>query len=291
VFHIINRNSPAHFGAVLGLVMGAQGENPPLIASQNKLDDLPVEKWAHNFGVLHFPGPTGAQDKAVAVGAAIGGPVQAARIAMVDEVRTRSMAQIADFAALMRDFHPEAEGRWGCYIANGPRIAYSGFAPAIEGLLEANAHIAVEMYPRYTDYCRAGSTTEKRDAWLARFFMGGPPFPKDRFGWIMRRRAELGSRSHVTVLFGVTDKGKTPGKLDYLAGPRPAVFLDRIFFVWVNRTGHAPILHAENGGAGSYKWDKEAVSNATRGKAFVESWNHYCRDKETASRLGPVRCG
>jgi hypothetical protein len=290
MFHIINRNSPKHFDAVRDLVMSTQGPVRPLIASQNHLDGLPFDKWAQNFGVLHF-------ETAVDRTGTIHGALKELEghnpphIAMVDEVRSESVDMNAKFAKMMREQHPEQAGRWGCYVASGPRINLSNYAPAIDELLKANAHIAVEMYPRYADYCRAAKTTAGRDAWLTKFFIGGAPFPKNRFKWLMQRRAQLDSQSHVTVLFGVTDKGKAPGKLDYLKGSHPAVFLDRLFFVWVTRTGFPSIISAENGGAGSYKWDKEAVSNTTRGKAFVESWRHYCQEHKTTSRLGPVRCG
>ena len=291
MFHIINRNSPEHFDAVRALVMSTQGPVRPLIASQNHLDGLPFDKWAQNFGVLHFQGPAGAVHKEGAIAAAIKleeGP----HIAMVDEVRRESVDQIAEFAKRMREQQPLVSGSsWGCYVASGPRISFSNYAPAIDALLKANAHIAVEMYPRYADYCRAAKTTAGRDAWLTKFFIGGAPFPKNRFKWLMHRRAELDSKSHITVLFGVTDKGKAPGKLDYLKGSHPAMFLDRLFYVWITHTGFPSIIFAENGGAGSYKWDKEAVSKTTRGKAFVESWRHYCQEHKTTSRLGPVRCG
>ena len=207
---------------------------------------------------------------------------------------------IQAFATTLRERHPGLRGRWGCYVANGPRVDLSNLAPAIDALLLADATIAVEMYPRYADYCAVGRTPAERDAWLAHFFKGGRggdrfriPIAEHRFDWLMKRRAEKRSHSRITVVFGVTDTAQPPkrGKLDFVKGPRPAHFLDRLFFVWMNRSGHPEIISAANGGAGSWKWERANVSTSGRDDAFVQSWRHYCQQGKRTNRVDDdVRC-
>lgn len=83
-------------------------------------------------------------------------------------------------------------------------------------------------------------------------------------------------------MFGVTDT--------YMDGTVPSIFLDRMFYVWVTRSGYRSFLLSPAGGAGAYKWEAAAVGNTSRDLAFKESFQHYCIDGLTSSRLGQVDC-
>ena len=83
-------------------------------------------------------------------------------------------------------------------------------------------------------------------------------------------------------MFGVTDT--------YLDGHDPFVFLDRMFFVWMSRTGFPEVLAAANGGAGSYKWQRDHLDAATRDQRFAAAWEHYCRRGQASSLAGSVAC-
>jgi hypothetical protein len=269
MFNIINRNSPEHWAAIRELVTSTEG---PLVASQNHPEGLPFAKWAQNLGVLRIPS---AEAGAEAVVGSLGAP-EPPRVVMLDDLRMAAVEMIRDLARIMRDRHPELAGRWGVYVANGPGVGLDNYGPAIAELLRAGATLAVEMYPRYADYCGAGWRSAGRDRWLAAYFRGGGPFPRHRLDWLMAQRDALGSPSRVTAVFGVTDKGRRPGTQEYLRGRRPAEFLDRIFEVWMTGSGHPELLAAANGGAGSYKWDRDAVSDPSRAGDFVASWRRHC---------------
>jgi hypothetical protein len=283
MFNIINRNSPEHWDAIRELVISTDG---PLVASQNHPEGLPFDRWVRNLGVLRIPSAEACADAVVqTLGAA-----EAPRVVMIDDLRLAVVGMIRDFARVMRDRHPELAGRWGVYVASGPGVSLDNYGPAILELLQAGATLAVEMYPRYADYCAAGWTAGHRDRWLAGYFRGGGSFPRHRLDWLMAQRDALDSPSRVTVVFGVTDKGRRPGTQEYLRGPRPAEFLDRIFQVWMTRSGRPELISSANGGAGSYKWDRDAVSDATRARDFVESWRHYCERGETEPRVEGPPC-
>jgi hypothetical protein len=231
--------------AVRSLVLTTDG---PLIASQNRppADVVPVAKWTKNISVLHHPSPASLTEAALT--ALQAPPGERPRFVIVDELRTDSVSLIAAFAKEMRR-HPDLAGRWGCYLANGGRVSFRSWRPAIDELLRADARLVVEMYPSYGEYIASGASSAERDGWLRDFFMGGGAFPAGRFGWLMTH--SKGSASGVSVMFGVTDKGRKPGRLTYMRGPRPAQFLDRLFYVWMTRTGHPEVISAARGGAGS----------------------------------------
>jgi hypothetical protein len=85
------------------------------------------------------------------------------------------------------------------------------------------------------------------------------------------------------VLFGVHDM--------YMDGEAPAVFLDRMFYVWVTRSGYPSVLDlAVGGGPGAWKWDQPYMSNTSRDLAFAESFDHYAVRGDRTSRLGQVQC-
>jgi hypothetical protein len=160
--------------------------------------------------------------------------------------------------------------------------AFDTLLPALDPVLAAGATIAVEMYASQGAYCAAGGE-EAGDAWLEDFFLGGRgPSPRAGFAWLEERRRRLGSRSRLTAVFGVTDT--------YLDGRDPFVFLDRMFFVWMNRTGFAEVLAATNGGAGSYKWQRDHLDATTRDQRFAAAWEHYCAHRRATSLAGSVAC-
>lgn len=285
MFNIIDRRDPAHWNAIGRLV----AENPggPLIASQNRPEDLRPERWARNVSVLdhHHADGEALLESVVATLTA-----DEAAIVMIDELRGGSKEKIAEGARMLRERHPELAGRWGTYVVSGTAVSYPNLQPAVDELLAADAIVAVEYYVHYRDYCASGATSEERDAWLADFYLGGGRFPGGRFRWLMNRRRLKRSDSRITVLFGVTDDGKRPGRAEYMDGPRPAEFLDRLFYVWVSGTPYPEILAAANGGAGSWKWDAQAHHTEIRDEQFAESWNHYCRDGKRSPRFPSVEC-
>ena len=76
-----------------------------------------------------------------------------------------------------------------------------------------------------------------------------------------------------------------------------AVFIDRMFYVWMTRTGQPSMISAGNGGPGAYKWQDVAktdlgygVGNTSRDLAWAESFDHYAVQGLASSRLGPVSC-
>lgn len=115
-----------------------------------------------------------------------------------------------------------------------PGVSFANLNPAnmaaIDALLDAGAIISCEFYYRQIeDYCQRGTTAGARDIWLGDKFhgeRGATGFP--RFDWLAKRKVARNSGSPLTVVFGVTDQPP----IDYLNGPSPAVFLDRLFYVW-----------------------------------------------------------
>src|SRR5262245_9015696 len=168
MFNIVIKDDTEYYDAVRSLVMSSQGPNGPLITSQNHPDGLPFDKWAKNIGIKTLKTAQARTNLALQALQAPEG--ERPRIIMIDELASShqpsasspkipSVPMMRDFARTMRQQHPEFRGRWGCYVANGPHIDYSKFAPAIDELLKADAHIAVELYPRFKDYCGSAQTT------------------------------------------------------------------------------------------------------------------------------------
>jgi hypothetical protein len=286
MFHIIVRRTPANWDAILGLV---QRHELTLITSENRPDVVAPQDWCkYVLARRHATGRNVADD---VIGALTGD--DRAAMAMIEELAGGQdlIPKIADAARLLREERPDLRGLWGAFVAGGPRVAYTSFnrprAPAIDELLRADATLGLELYPRYSDYCVAGTTASRRDQWMADFFQGGSgAFPQPRLRWLAGRREELGSRSRLTVLFPTTDVRP----VDYLGSAEPEVFLDRMFHVWATRTEFRELMLADNGGMGTYKWD-EKVSDPLRDTLFVDSWNHYCRDGATTTLRGDPACG
>lgn len=256
----------------------------PLIAAQNRPTTVSNTEWCQNISETWYS--TGAE-MADAIAGGLGQPAPPAVI-MIDELRGNSIGKVYDCANRMRTVYPQYEARWGAYIVNGYNVAYPNLnpssTPAIDELLRANAILACEFYAKRSDYCVSASSAAGRDQWLEDFFVGSQgSFPQGRFRWLVQRRNNvIGSASRLTAVFGVTD--------NFMDGSNPAIFLDRMFYVWVARTGYRGTLLADNGGAGSWKWDSQAVGTTGRDLAFRDSWNHYCLNGSTSSRLGQVPC-
>ena len=272
--HIVVIDDVYSWDAILDLAAAGQG---PMIASQNPPPQVDHDQWTQN---IHTGWYASGAEMADAIHAGLCDPDSGPAKVMIDELRTDTVDMIEECADRMRTVYPQWVGRWGAYVVNGENVAYPNLNPAIDALLQANALIGVEMYPYRSAYCAAGEDAGERDVWLGDFFRGGPSI--GRFHWLVERRTHLGSASWITVLFGVTD--------NYMDGDDPAIFLDRMFYVWVTRTGYRQFLLSPGGGAGAYKWDAAAVSNTSRDLAFKESFQHYCIDGEISSRLGQVSC-
>jgi hypothetical protein len=286
MFHIVVRRTPQTWDAILGLV---QRQESPLITSESRPDDVAPRDWCkYVLARRHATGRDVADD----VVGALTGDDQAA-MAMIDELAGGRdlVPKLADAARRLRTQRPDLRGRWGAFVSGGPGTAYTAFnrtgAPAIDELLAADATLALELYPRYSDYCVSATTVSGRDRWMADFFQGeSGAFPQPRLRWLAGRRRELGSSSRLTVLFPTTDVAP----VDFLGTAEPDVFLDRMFHVWATRTAFRGLMLADNGGIGTYKWD-EKVTDPTRDARFVESWDHYCRDGATTTLRGSPGCG
>jgi hypothetical protein len=272
-FHTVTAANLATWNSLLTL--GTQ----TLIAAQNQPPGVPASKWVKNIHPSQYATAEAMADGMHQLFASGTGPVAI----LIDEVKTATESYIVTVADRMRTVYPQWTGRWGAYLVNGTAIAYPNLAPAIDALLEADAIIAVEMYPYLADYCAGGTTTVARDIWLGDFFHGSRgAFPQGRFHWLAQRRTAKGSASHLTVVFGVTDK--------FVGGSGAAIFIDRMFYVWVTRSNYPSTISLQNGGPGAWKWDGPAVGNTSRDLAFAESFEHYVVQGKTSSRLGPVSC-
>lgn len=272
--HIVVIADRAHWDAIRALSDAGLG---PMITSQNKPDDLPFERWTRN--IHHSTYPTG-EALADGIHQILCAPDGAPARVMIDEVRGESIDKIAAAAERLRTRYPQWAGRWGAYLVNGEGVSYPRLNPAIDALLDAHAVIGVELYVHQSRYCASGANAGARDVWLAGFFRGDENL--GRFQWLADRRAGRGSQSHLTLLFGVTDA--------YLDGAQPAVFLDRMFYVWATRSGHPSVILQENGGVGAYKWEAADVGNTSRDLAFQEAYQHYGVMGLRTSRLGQVPC-
>lgn len=259
MFNIISADSPYHWDALLALPAG-------YIAAQNPPPGVPNERWAQNISVEWYGNGDIMAD-------AIAGGLNAGRaVIMIDELRSESITKVDSCARAMRSRYPQHAGRWGCYLVTGTNVAYPGLQPAIDSLLDARAMIACEMYAKQSEYNAAGDTKAERDTWLGDYFRGsrGEFQNQGRIHWLAERRKGRGSDSHLSVLFGVTDKYVS----DYS-------FLDRMFYVFVNKSGYRGLLLADNGGAGAWKWDAPELSSSSRDVRFATSWDWYCRQGKT----------
>ena len=280
MLHTVDRDDTYSWDAIHDLV-AATGTG--YVASQGKPAEVPLPLWAQNVSPLwyDYDGVALAEH----VYAALISPTGPAYVA-VDELRGGSIQCIYEFASWMRRHAPEFSRRWGVYIVDGPGVSYTNLNPAIDAILDASGGMHPEFYPLQSSYMGAGETTGVRDQWLSDYVYGAGPnnygrgFSKlNRLHWLMQHRRTRGSVSRVTPVFGVTDR--------FLNGPRAAVFLDRLMYVFLTRTGYGGLMAANNGGCGSWKWQREAVSSTSRDLAFARSWRHYCNGSRS-SLMGPV---
>jgi hypothetical protein len=274
-FHFIDKDEPTYWDAIATIA----ASNPAvLFVATNKPDVIPPEQWAAYLSYRTEPQPT-AQD----IHALLVDPVTGPRMVMLEELHdATSAAYFVALATQMRTAYPQWQGRWGVFVGFGD---YPVWADGVDALLQANALLSLELYPRYSEYCGGGGNGGERDVWLAEQFAGNATI--GRLDWLVARRELNASTSEITPLFGVGDV--------LLDGSAPSVFLDRMFYVWVTRTDHAALLSAARGGPGAYKWTPPTelgygVSNTSRDLAFAESFAHYAENGLTSSRLGPVDC-
>lgn len=216
----------------------------------------------------------------------------AAQHVMIDELSASTAGLVAETASLM----PNTSfywNRWGAFLVNGYNVSYSSLAPTITALFNKTAVVAPEMYPRRVDYWDSGALhtgagtsnlTFRRDDWLRQVFDGRDTYPNpggsaahlqiatDRFRWLVAHRAAIqnpvGRWSMLPIIFGVQNSS--------ISGSNSQVFLDRLFYVWVNRTAYPANLYEEvGGGAGSWNWSPSEVSNNLRDAQFVDSYRYY----------------
>lgn len=276
-FHIVAIADLYTWNGIRGLADVGGG---PIVTSQNRPGDLAPSSWAKNISPSYY---ADGDEMAAAIHALLSDPAGAPALVMIDELRPEFETRIVECANRLRADHPEWRGRWGAYLVNGEAVSYPGLADGIDALLDAGAILGAEMYARQSAYCAAGSDETARDAWLGDFFHGARgEFPQGRFAWLMKRKLARQSTSTVTALFGVTDS--------FLDGVAPAVFLDRMFYVWGKRSGYPFLLSSAHGGIGSWKWDAPATGNTSRDAAFAASFQHYVIDERRTPRLGSVHC-
>lgn len=273
-FHIIDREDVYSWDAIRVI---AERDVPPLINSQNKPKDLDHTHWASKINATWY---ANGQALAEAIHGQLQDPATTPQVVMIDELRTDTEDIVYEASEYMRTVYPQWNGRWGVYLVNGESVSYANLNPAIDSLLEANAHIVPEIYPYQSTYCASGSTDATRDAWLAEFIDGSSSMA--RLNWLLARRTYKGSSSHISLMFGVIDA--------YMDGTYAAWFLDRMFYVTVSQTDNPWIIGAANGGPGAYKWDDPSMSNTSRDLAFYESYEHYVTNGLTSSRQGSVNC-
>ncbi|MEQ1505887.1 MAG: hypothetical protein ABMB14_26870 [Myxococcota bacterium] len=274
-FHTIDRADPFAWDAILSLY---EDYGAAMITSQNLPEGMSPSDWAQNVHTSWYP-----DGEALGIGLAdrLLAPDAPAYV-LIDELKSDTAAEVGDAAIYLRDHHPELAGRWGAYLVNGPSVSYAALQPALDTLLDADAVILPEMYVSRAEYCASGASAGSRDAWLAAFFAGDDQGFPSRFRYLNQRWTAVGSASHLSPVFGVTDS--------YMTGTGPSVFLDRMFYVWKTRSGFPSYTTAENGGPSAWKWDQPYLSNTSRDLAFRESFEHYALDGSTSSRLGQVTC-
>jgi hypothetical protein len=260
----------------------ADADLGPILVSDNKPADLPLERWTRRISASR---EDSGEALAALVAAELGNPAGAPIKVVVDELREEYADKILAMTREMAARYPQWRGRWGVYIVNGPAVHYAGYTAQIDALLDAGAMILAEMYPQAADYCAAGPRVIDRDLWMARFFRGDENIA--RLHWLVNRKADRGSDSHVSVVFGVIDRFHAP--------VTPAIFLDRMFYVFVTRSDHRELIDPANGGPGAWKWQAPAdgndnVTNSSRDLAFAEAFDHYLVQGRNDSRLGQVDC-
>jgi hypothetical protein len=260
--------------------------NPATRWVSTTLPPVGPERWALRLGVEDFADGESLGKRIADVLAGADAGARPATV-IVDELRggvNSTLERVARCATWLHRERPALDGgRWAIYLAHQNVAAFDTLLPALDPALAAGATIAVEMYATERAYCGAGRGEDAGDRWLADFFLGGRgSSPGAGFAWLAERRRLHGSRSRLTAVFGVTDT--------YLDGRDPFVFLDRMFYVWMTRTGFPGVLAAANGGAGSYKWQRDHVDATTRDQRFAAAWEHYCRRGRTSSLAGRVAC-
>lgn len=274
-FHIVSKAYPYHWDSILG---EAQAHASVFICSQEKPDSVDHDRWCK---MLHTSSAPDGAGLAKQINQLLVDPVNAPRIVMVDELNGGTIAVVDALANEMHAHYPQWEGRWGAFTT-----VFTGGQPAIDSLLVANAYIAVERYIEQDWYCQQGANGGERDIALATFFDGNASLA--RYSWLVARKGAKSSTSPLSVVFGVTDR--------YMSGTDPAIYLDRMFYVWATRTNHPEAISIANGGAGAWKWDPNhppggfGTSSTSRDQAFAESLDWYSVQGKTTSRLGPVPC-
>jgi hypothetical protein len=180
---------------------------------------------------------------------------------------------IAQAAAIIG---PGYANRWGAYIAYGSASSGPDFQPfitAIDAVYANHGSLLPEFYAGYAGYftsCSGCTNDGQRDVSLnSRFFSGA-----GKLSWLMGRRP-TGSLSQVHPIFAVGTTVLTSAN-----DANNARFLDRLFYVFVTRSGWRTLaLNAQNpGGIGSYKWDDQpwgTGTNTTRDNYFSILWNRY----------------
>ncbi len=275
-FHFIDTDNPVYWDSILELA----NSNPHMLfIGRNKPPQVDHSQWAGYLSYRSNPQPT-AED----IDRLLSDPEGPAMVMLEELHNAESQAFFVAIANRMRTEYPQWEGRWGAFLSFGN---YPLLGDGIDALLKANAAISLELYPRQTEYCAAGTNGGQRDIWLARQFNGDATL--GRVNWLKARRALHSSSSQITPLFGVGDI--------LLNGTSPALFLDRMFYVWKTRTSHSDLIRPEVGGVGTYKWQPVAdtpgrygVGNTSRDLAFVQSYNHYSVQGASNSLKGPVPC-
>lgn len=274
-FHTIDRADPYAWDAILTLY---ESYGASMITSQNRPETLAASDWAQNVHTSWYPDGAslgaGLADRLLAP--------DAPAYTLIDELKSSTAVQVGDAADWLRDNHPELAGRWGAYLVNGPSVSYANLQPALDALLLADAVILPEMYVTRDEYCASGGSAGSRDVWLAAFFAGDDQGFPSRFRYLNARFAALGSSSHLSPVFGVTDT--------YMTGSGPSVFMDRMFYVWKTRSGFPSYLSLDNGGPSAWKWDQPYMGNTSRDLAWLASFEHYAVDGSSSSRLGQVSC-
>ncbi len=270
----------------------------PMITSQNKPDQLPFERWAKNVSAYDAQGnPRDPNELAAAVNGLFADPAGAPAKILIDELASGSAATVEGFANVMAGTYPQWRGRWGVHLAPGENVDYAAWQAPIDAALSAGAILLPEMYFYRSTYCSHGNNGGQRDIWLASMFTGDASVR--RVGFLLDERARLGSTSQISPSFGVIDARchdvngvRTCDLEGYLSGPQPAVFLDRMFYVWVTRTrpDMVDLVRPENGGIGAWKWDASQVNNTSRDLAFAQSFDHYLIQGLRDSMRGPVDC-
>ncbi|MEZ4225250.1 MAG: hypothetical protein R3B13_30140 [Polyangiaceae bacterium] len=274
-FHFVIGSAPQYWNSILTL--SEQNPNVVFLAS-NKPPQVGPERWSAYLSYRSTPQPTAAD-----INALLSSGAGAPRFVMLEELHNAESEQFfVKLATEMASKYPQWKGRWGGFLSFGN---YPVLSAGIDALLKAHAIISLELYPRYSEYCKAGTSAGQRDVWLGNQFAGTSTL--GRLNWLMARRKLNSSESSVTPLFGVGDV--------LLDGSKPAVFLDRMFYVWATRTNYPSLISAANGGPGVYKWSPPTaagygVSNTSRDLAFAESFAHYSAAGKTTSRLGQVPC-